>query len=440
MEHGARARIASIVIEQLFGYLTYEIPTRLNEDLIVVYGDNGSGKTTLLNLIFHALAPNDNQGHRTHIAKIPFKRMEIDFEDGHRIHISRDKANVGPFTMSVGHKNRDSISHSFILDKEGRVREQDKSTYQLLLKALSDLNLGLFLLPDNRQIQSNLYEDEEVVGRSFYLTHYHSHKFEREREYYDEDVVTGSIDDLVKLALKRSTQWIRRQALAATSQGETDTNKIYTEILRRISGHSSAKKQHEKMSFEKLLEKAESLSKRSTTFSRFGLVTSLRIRKLLPDLKGVSAQKKGVITQVLSPYIRSFEARLDALEKLREALDTFSEIFSRFYQHKKLSINMERGIRIELSHGEDSIDPEVLSSGEKQLLLLFCNVMLARSRPSVFIIDEPELSLNIKWQRELVSALMACVRGCDVQFLIATHSLEMIARHKGSAVRLESMD
>jgi ABC-type glutathione transport system ATPase component len=169
-------------------------------------------------------------------------------------------------------------------------------------------------------------------------------------------------------------------------------------------------------------------------------VTPLAIGDLLPILESASRQKKGVITQVLSPYIRSFEARLNALEELREALNTFSEIFARFYNYKTLEFNLRTGISINLQHSTDKIAPEVLSSGEKQLLLLFCNVLLARSRPSVFIIDEPELSLNIKWQRELISSLLSCVRGCDVQFLFATHSLEMISLHKASAIKLENAE
>ena len=166
------------------------------------------------------------------------------------------------------------------------------------------------------------------------------------------------------------------------------------------------------------------------------------IKDLRPLLERAAPNenKWEVIAQILSPYFDSVEARLDALENLREALQTFTDIFSRFYNYKSLSFNIRRGISIDLTHGPSRVAPEILSSGEKQLLLLFCNVLLARSRPSVFIIDEPELSLNIKWQRELISSLMSCVKGSDVQFLFATHSLEMISLHKETAVKLENLE
>ncbi len=426
-----KARIKSILVEKLFGFLSYKIKARSREDLIVLYGDNGSGKTTILNLIFHALSPEDGKGHRTFIAAIPLKKLEISLVDGHCVSASRKKTTSGVFTMRVEKDGQEIASHRFTLTREGTVREQDESTYRPLLQALAGLRLGLFLLPDTRRIESNLYEDEEEPRHRHLL---------RDQELLPQEAKQETIDTFVQHALGRATHWSRRQALAAASQGETDTNKIYAEILRRIAGPTRKTKSPERMTFAELLEKAETLHQRSVIFSRFGLVTPLGIGGILPVLESTSQQKKGVITQVLSPYIRSFEARLNALEELREALETFSGIFSRFYNYKSLTFDIHTGISINLQHSSARISPEVLSSGEKQLLLLFCNVLLARSRPSVFIIDEPELSLNIKWQRELISSLMSCVKGCDVQFLFATHSLEMISLHKASAVKLENAE
>ena len=426
-----RAQIQSIVVDKLFGFLSYKIKARSREDLIVLYGDNGSGKTTILNLIFHALSPEDTKGHRTFIAGIPLKLLEISFVDGHCVSVSRKKTTSGPFTMRVEKNGQEIASHRFTLTREGSVGDQDESTYHPLLRALADLRLGLFLLPDNRRIESNLYEDEEKP-RHRYLS--------RHQELLFEEAKQETIDTFVQQALGRVTHWTSRQALGAASQGETDTNKIYAEILRRIAGPTRKTRSPERMTFAELLEKAETLQQRSVIFSRFGLVTPMGMGDLLPVLESASQQKKGVITQVLSPYIRSFEAKLNALKELREALETFSEIFSRFYNYKTLTFNIRTGISINLQRSSARIAPEVLSSGEKQLLLLFCNVLLARSRPSVFIIDEPELSLNIKWQRELISSLMSCVKGCDVQFLFATQSLEMISLHKASAVKLENAE
>ena len=62
---------------------------------------------------------------------------------------------------------------------------------------------------------------------------------------------------------------------------------------------------------------------------------------------------------------------------------------------------------------------------------------MSRDMPSIFIIDEPELSLNIKWQRKLVHALNALVQGKSNQFLFATHSMEIIPQHRRAVVQSE---
>ena len=68
-----------------------------------------------------------------------------------------------------------------------------------------------------------------------------------------------------------------------------------------------------------------------------------------------------------------------------------------------------------------------------------CNTLAARDQASILIIDEPEISLNVKWQRGLVQALLDCIRGSNVQMIFATHSIELLARHKQHVVKLVDM-
>jgi ABC-type glutathione transport system ATPase component len=72
-------------------------------------------------------------------------------------------------------------------------------------------------------------------------------------------------------------------------------------------------------------------------------------------------------------------------------------------------------------------------------LLLFCSVLVAEEQPSLFIIDEPELSLNVRWQRLLINALLDCVKGTQVRFVFATHSVEMLAQHRKIVHKLEPL-
>jgi ABC-type uncharacterized transport system ATPase subunit len=85
-------------------------------------------------------------------------------------------------------------------------------------------------------------------------------------------------------------------------------------------------------------------------------------------------------------------------------------------------VHLEKGLQISTQVGE-TLEPDQLSSGEQELLILFCEVISALKPDTILFIDEPELSLNISWQKNLLDALLKCSSGSNVQFLIATHAM-----------------
>jgi predicted ATP-binding protein involved in virulence len=100
-----------------------------------------------------------------------------------------------------------------------------------------------------------------------------------------------------------------------------------------------------------------------------------------------------------------------------------------------IEFSLREGVAIR-GIGRETLDPNWLSSGEKQLILLLSNTILARDSAGIFLIDEPELSLNVKWQRRLVEALLRCAHGANIQYILASHSLELITQHRQNAVQL----
>jgi ABC-type glutathione transport system ATPase component len=52
------------------------------------------------------------------------------------------------------------------------------------------------------------------------------------------------------------------------------------------------------------------------------------------------------------------------------------------------------------------------------------------------MIDEPEISLNVKWQRQLVQALLDITESANIQFIFASHSMELLAQHMSRVVKL----
>lgn len=73
-----------------------------------------------------------------------------------------------------------------------------------------------------------------------------------------------------------------------------------------------------------------------------------------------------------------------------------------------------------------------LSKGEKTLLCLLLAVYLNKDTETVFLLDEPDLSLHIKWQKQLIKSLR--VLAPNSQFIISTHSPAMIGNSEDETI------
>jgi predicted ATPase len=74
-----------------------------------------------------------------------------------------------------------------------------------------------------------------------------------------------------------------------------------------------------------------------------------------------------------------------------------------------------------------------LSSGEQNVITMLFNACFKRDFDSafsyVYLLDEPEVSLHIAWQHELVDSLISVLNVHNTQVIIATHSPFIIGNH-----------
>lgn len=92
-----------------------------------------------------------------------------------------------------------------------------------------------------------------------------------------------------------------------------------------------------------------------------------------------------------------------------------------FSGNKKIVLT-DRDIGVETTSNV-KIDLPSLASGEKQLFFILLAALRASNHS--LIIDEPELSLHVDWQKKLVKSL--CLLNPRMQLILATHSPEIIA-------------
>jgi len=120
--------------------------------------------------------------------------------------------------------------------------------------------------------------------------------------------------------------------------------------------------------------------------------------------------------------------------KIYEPITLFTKILSEFITDKVFSfVNGQ----LEVSNSHDKIKYDALSSGEKQLLILFIETLLQRREPYVFLTDEPELSLHIAWQRKIIPAIKRL--NPNAQVIAATHSPEVASKYRNSIFDMEKI-
>lgn len=115
-----------------------------------------------------------------------------------------------------------------------------------------------------------------------------------------------------------------------------------------------------------------------------------------------------------------------AAEKAQELSQNkarFHDIVDRlFADTRKTIIRTENEIRF-LQMGE-VLMPYQLSSGEKQMLVILLTVLVEDRQPYVLFMDEPEVSLHIDWQKQLISIITEL--NPNVQVILTTHSPAVI--------------
>lgn len=68
----------------------------------------------------------------------------------------------------------------------------------------------------------------------------------------------------------------------------------------------------------------------------------------------------------------------------------------------------------------EQIQPYMLSSGEKQLLVIMLTALVQEGRHCVMLMDEPEISLHIEWQQRLITLIRTL--NPNTQIILCTHS------------------
>jgi energy-coupling factor transporter ATP-binding protein EcfA2 len=461
--------VTSISVKNLHGKFSYELDVApsggrpsaaatgelvaINEErLTLLYGNNGSGKTSMLRLLFHALSSANDRGHRTTLLRTRFERLDIYLSDGTHISYSRKPGEFeGPYDAALERpKSKDPAilwhyvpngqrhqmlvggQWKLVVDAEGRYVAGDESDpATTFLDALAGTGLNPVFLGDSRAITADMLDSDDVGVRDAIRT--------GRRAMELEEIVRQTRDLDIENALQLVRQYLSQLAFAGTQAGSQRVDTVYLNVSRLIIQHASNVGRPSKGLIPSLAERVEQLGVRAQRFHEYGLLPEFPVAPLLEVI--VSAQNKNgpLLQHVLAPYLDGMDERMDALEAGLQTVASFIDALNSFLEGKRAEFRLSGGgVWILDEATGERLDASELSSGEKQIVLLFSDIIALQEQTRLFIIDEPELSLNPQWQRMLMPSLLRVTEQSSMQLIAATHSIEIMARYRARIRRLET--
>lgn len=116
---------------------------------------------------------------------------------------------------------------------------------------------------------------------------------------------------------------------------------------------------------------------------------------------------------------------------IKAGIDNFCAIVNNLFKDTGKRIEIE-GNKFNIVADNQILPIDALSSGEKQIFLILLRVFLLDGKSGYVLIDEPENSLDISWQFELINILVKL--NPNAQYFITTHSPSIFGQGWGDKI------
>ena len=124
---------------------------------------------------------------------------------------------------------------------------------------------------------------------------------------------------------------------------------------------------------------------------------------------------------VMTLYVADTERKLQALEDLTDRIRLLLNSVNGKFRNKQVRLDADGGLVTE-THGGAPLPLDALSSGEQHELVLHYDLLFRVQPNTVVLIDEPELSLHVGWQKRFLPDLVEIVQLSGFDAVVATHS------------------
>ena len=423
-------RITKISVKGLFGMFDHEIPLNQESRITIVHGPNGVGKTAIMEMIYGIF----HYEYET-VGTSWFQEMRITFDSGEEITVERPiestqthfpSANIEipvlaiQFEDGTGSKYISFMPKAYIEDE--LLIAAEHLGYEPVVSTYS---------PEKYLWYQMAPEEERLVTKADLLDWHpnvHTEVYGKMPDWFDKIRKTVRISQVQ--AQRLLTDGIRLEDLMHIDQIMATEGIYYTggdKAVSELSFKILTK-------FENVLERYQHgfsyISQESAGIqSEINEIKSL-IHTLGTDLKATgSRDAKSIKRRLESVQSRlnqfqsfgsEFYDRLQS-EDLYESKSLFEDIVNERFLFKTVKIDENAGLIITSETG-GFVPLAGLSSGEQHLFILYYQLLFDVEPDTLVMIDEPELSMNVVWQRNFLKDLEEIIKLRNFDVLIATHS------------------
>ncbi len=143
--------------------------------------------------------------------------------------------------------------------------------------------------------------------------------------------------------------------------------------------------------------------------------------KKISEMKGKKEHAIDLNDRYLAHYFSKLIDATNKIESSDQNVRTFAKVANAYLEpSKRFRYDDVRYFLSIVDDNSQELELKSLSSGEKQIVSLFTHLYLAKGHSHIVIIDEPELSLSVPWQKKFLPDILASQK-CSFLFAV-THS------------------
>jgi predicted ATP-dependent endonuclease of OLD family len=393
------SHIVSFRIEGLAGRKE-PLERELNRDTNIFFGLNGSGKTSLLKIL-HAAMANDTEILRG----VPFTAADVCIYS-----LSHQKV----FTRSIK-KPKQSIAAQHIAAHvvHQEITMGGEVVFTEELRDKKDLVWSCTPCTP-KDASSTHWAHEYLPTTRLHVSNEPSMAFYEPSRSKRPWMTEEHLDSFFAASVQQLWSRYSAQMLGAVRKAQEQG---LASILRAVLSTKRSKNRKDKstLTAATAYKRVQNFLKRQGSASLLGSTAEFE-KRYLNDL-------------TLQDVVQDIDSVEDKIEVAMTSRNTLKDLITNMFSgNKEISFNDE-SIEVSIPSG-GKIGLASLSSGEKHLLRIFVQSLLVGE--SSMMIDEPELSLHIDWQKNLIHSLRA-LNG-NAQFIFATHSPEIMAKVDDSKI------